>query len=232
MTPNKGLPAPTVYLVDDDLAVRDSLSELIGSMSLAVRAYASGREFLEAYNPGDPGCLLLDLRMPQIGGLEVQRALSTSACSLPVIFITAHGDAATAVRAMKGGAIDFLQKPFNEQELWDCIQHAIHIDAANRRETLQNDEFNARMSRLTPGEIKVLDLLMNGLINKQIARQLDVSIRTVELRRVRILQKMEVDSLGALLAVVHRGRSRQLPHDPHLPAPTAVFQQHLSSPVS
>lgn len=217
--PHAALPTPTVFLVDDDLAVLDSMSELIATMQFQVQAFSSGEEFLQAYSIDSHGCLLLDLRMPQMGGLEVQQALLQAKYWLPIIFMTAHGDATAAVRAMKAGAIDFLQKPFSYQDLWESIQQAIQIDASVRNDRRQQDQFRSRLLSLTSGERDVLDLLVEGLINKQIAARLDVSLRTVEARRSRIFLKMQVESLGQLLALFHR-RQAQRVRDPHALAPT------------
>ncbi len=195
---------PTVFVVDDDEAVRRFLCGLIASVDLLVEAYASAQEFLAAYEPGRPGCLLLDVRMPGMSGLELQRALAERAIDLPVIILTGHGDVQVAVRAMKAGAVDFIEKPFNNELLLDRIQRAVaeSVDADGAR--VEQHEIASRMRLLTPRERQVLELVVAGETNKGIARHLGISEKTVEIHRARVMDKMRAKSLVHLVKVAAR----------------------------
>jgi two-component system response regulator FixJ len=192
----------TVFIVDDDDAVRSSLRLLLKSVGLAAVAYPSARDFLAAWNPDQPSCLVLDVRMPGMSGLELQEELNHRGAIVPVIFITGHGDIPMAVEAMQHGAFDFLQKPFRDQDLIDRIQKAIVRDAANRTQLLEKDRIRARWESLTPREREVLALVTSGKANKVMAGDLGVSQRTVEIHRARVMEKMEAASLAHLVRMV------------------------------
>ena len=189
----------TVRVVDDDRAVRDSLKLLLHSVGLNAETYASAAEFLENDDPAIPGCVVLDVRMPGMSGLELQEFLVSRGSRLPIVFVTAHGDIPMAVQAVKAGAIDFIQKPFRDQELLDKIQQAIKEDARRRRESSEVAGILQRMDSLTPRERQVMDLVVGGHANKVIAIDLGISERTVEIHRARVMQKMEADSVPHLV---------------------------------
>jgi FixJ family two-component response regulator len=192
----------TVFIVDDDDAVRSSLRLLLKSVGLSAVAYPSARDFLAAWNPDQPSCLVLDVRMPGMSGLELQEELNRRGAIVPVIFITGHGDIPMAVEAMQHGAFDFLQKPFRDQDLIDRIQKAITRDAENRAQLLEKDRIRARYDSLTPREREVLALVTSGKANKVMAGDLGVSQRTVEIHRARVMEKMEAASLAQLVRMV------------------------------
>lgn len=190
---------PTVFVVDDDEGVRDSLRFLLTSVGLATKPLGSAAEFLSGYDGNQPGCLVLDVRMPAMSGLELQRQLNVRGAVIPVIFITGHGDIPMAVEAMQHGAFDFLQKPFRDQDLIDRIQKALAKDAHNRTELKQHDQIRARFDSLTPREHEVMALMVRGLPNKIMAAQLGVSQRTVEIHRARVMEKSAAGSLAHLV---------------------------------
>ena len=192
-------PEPTVFIVDDDDAVRRFLSGLIESVELRVEAFASARDFLEAYEPGQPGCLVLDVRMPGMSGLELQRELAERAIDLPVIVLTGHGNVQVAVHAMKAGAVDFVEKPFDNELLLDRIQKAVAESVRARGERIKRIEIAERMQLLTPREREVLDLVVAGQTNKGVARRLDISEKTVEIHRANVMRKMQAKSLADLV---------------------------------
>jgi len=192
-------PEPTVFIVDDDAAVRRFLSGLIQSVELRVEAFASARDFLEAYEPGQPGCLVLDVRMPGMSGLELQRELAERAIDLPVIVLTGHGNVQVAVHAMKAGAVDFVEKPFDNELLLDRIQKAVAESVRARGERIKRIEIAERMQLLTPREREVLDLVVAGQTNKGVARRLDISEKTVEIHRANVMRKMQAKSLADLV---------------------------------
>jgi FixJ family two-component response regulator len=193
---------PTVFLVDDDEAVRDSLSLLMKSVALTSQSFASAADFLAEYDPDCPGCLILDIRMPGMSGMELQQKLIEMRAILPIIFITGHGDIPMAVEAMHRGAVDFIPKPFRDNELLDRINKALEDDRANREELVEQDEVERRIQKLTPRETEVLELVVQGKANKVIAGDLEVSQRTVEIHRARVMEKMQVRSLAQLVRVV------------------------------
>jgi FixJ family two-component response regulator len=197
-----GSDEPTVFIVDDDEAVRDSLRMLMGTVGLDAECFDSADRFLERHDPGRPGCLLLDLRMPGMSGLDLQRRLVERRSMLPVIFITGHGDVSTAVHAMRAGAVDFVQKPFNEQELLDRIQRTIQQDLRNRALLRARDEIRERIGTLSPRERQVMERVTAGQANKVIAIDLGISERTVEIHRARLMEKMGADSLPHLVRMV------------------------------
>ena len=194
--------SPTVFIVDDDEAVRSSLRLLIKSVGLIPAALGSAREFLEKYDPAQPGCLVLDVRMPEMSGLELQEQLNRQGAVIPVIFITGHGDVPMAVEAMQAGAFDFLQKPFRDQDLIDRIQRALEKDRANRAVLGERSLIRERLESLTPREREVLDMVSSGKPNKIMAADLGVSQRTVEIHRARVMEKMGASSLAQLVRMV------------------------------
>ena len=196
---------PTVYLVDDDQAVLRSLSTLVKVVFPRVEAYSSATDFLAAYQPDQPGCLILDVAMPGMNGLELHRKLIAEKADLPVVFITGHGNVQMAVGAMQAGAINFLEKPFHEQELWDSIRKALEVDRQNRRRKARRAQIEQRFSQLSPGEREVLTRILDGKSNKDIADGLGLSIRTIEDRRGRLMKKMKARSIAELvrMAMTH-----------------------------
>jgi len=195
---------PTVFIVDDDAPVRDGLKLLLRSVGHRVETYGSAQEFLDAYADDRPGCLVLDVRMPGMSGLDLQERLNERRAILPIIFITGHGDVPMAVEALQAGALDFLQKPFRDQELLDRIASALDKDAANRRELLELKQVAARFAELTPRERSVMNLVVQGKSNKVIAGDLDISQRTVEIHRARVMEKTQAGSLAHLVRMVLR----------------------------
>ncbi len=195
---------PTAFVVDDDAAVRDSLRLLLRSIGLRAETYSSAAEFLQAYDAERPGCLVLDVRMPGLSGLELQERLEALHSTLPIIFLTAHGDIPMAVKAVKAGAFDFIQKPFRDQDLIDKIQQAIREDARARQKLTGHQEIVSRIESLTPREHQVMVMVVAGKANKVIALDLGVSQRTVEIHRARVMQKMGADSVSQLVQMVMR----------------------------
>ncbi len=196
---------PTVFIVDDDPAVLRSLTALVEVVFPKVRAYASAADFLAAYQPPCPGCLVLDVAMPVLNGLELQRKLIQDKIDLPIVFITGHGNVQMAVSAMQAGAVNFLEKPFHEQELWDSIRKALELDAHSRRRRARRQRVEERLELLSEGERAVLNLILEGKPNKEIAAELSLSNRTVEDRRARLMKKMGARSVAELvqLAMTH-----------------------------
>jgi len=189
----------TVFVVDDDQAMRSSLQWLIESVGLAVESFASADDFLNSYYPGRAGCLLLDVRMPGMSGLELQEYLNAHQIKIPVIIITGHGDVHMAVRAMKRGAVDFIEKPFNDEILLDAIRNALSLDERRRGYQAERAELAARLAHLTPREHEVMDMVTDGRSNKEIANALGVSAKTVEAHRARVMEKMQAGSLAELV---------------------------------
>ena len=194
--------APTVFVVDDDEAVRGSLRLLLKSVGLAATTLPTAQEFLAKYDPEQPGCLVLDVRMLGMSGLELQEQLNVRGAIIPVIFITGHGDIPMAVDAMQQGAFDFLQKPFRDQDLIDRIQRALAKDKANRAELSQRSRVREHFESLTPREREVLTLVTSGKPNKIMAADLGVSQRTVEIHRARVMEKMHASSLAQLVRMM------------------------------
>jgi len=197
----KDLPA-TVFIVDDDEAVRDSLRLLLKSIGLPVRTFASAQEFLPNYDVRQAGCLVLDIRMPGMSGLELQQQLNMRGATIPVVFITGHGDIPMAVEAMQHGAFDFLQKPFRDQDLIDRVQRALERDATIRTQLKATDRIREHLASLTPREREVLDLVTAGKPNKVMAGDLGVSQRTIEIHRARVMEKMQARSLAQLVRML------------------------------
>jgi FixJ family two-component response regulator len=197
-------PAPVVFVVDDDASVRDAVGRLIASVGLRVETFGSTREFLDGKRPESPACLVLDVRLPDASGLELQRDLAQAGIQIPIIFITGHADVPMSVRAMKAGAIEFLTKPFRGQELLDAIQEAIARDRVAWSERAQMKELRARYDTLTPREKEVLALVVSGLLNKQIGAELGASELTIKTHRGRVMEKMQADSLADLVRMFER----------------------------
>jgi two-component system response regulator FixJ len=191
--------APTVFVVDDDEAVRDSLQTLLEVEGYRTEIFGSGLAFLEAYDAGRPGCLLADVRMPDMSGLDLQEILNQRQARLPVIIITGHGDVPMAVRAMKAGAVDFIEKPFSDTVILDSVRRALAVaDRASADRALAT-EAETRLQSLTPREREVLERLVLGRANKVIAFELNISPRTVEIHRARVMEKMQAESLSHLV---------------------------------
>src|SRR5580700_1329881 len=195
---------PIVFVVDDDESVRDAVRRLIASVGLRVETFGSTREFLDSKRPEAPSCLVLDVRLPDASGLELQRDLASANVHIPIIFITGHADVPMTVRAMKAGAVEFLTKPFRGQELLDAIQEAISKDRAAWSERAQTAELRARYGSLTAREKEVLELVVSGLLNKQIGAELDTSELTIKTHRGHVMQKMRADSLAELVRMAER----------------------------
>jgi FixJ family two-component response regulator len=193
-----------VYIVDDDPAVRDSLGLLMKSVGLASREFGSAADFLDNYDPVVPSCLVADIRMPGLSGLELQQVLLDRHAEIEIIFITGHGDVPMAVKAMKAGALDFIQKPFRDQELLDRINSALQSDEKRRESLEETSAIQTRLDTLTPREKEVLDKVVEGCANKVIAMDLGVSQRTVELHRARVMHKMGVRSLAQLVRITQK----------------------------
>ena len=193
---------PIVMVVDDDSGVRNAMRALLKSVGLESALYASAQEFLAAYQPAQPGVLVLDIRMPGMSGLELQQQLSLSGAVIPVIFMTGHGDIPMAVEAMQHGAFDFLQKPFRDQDLLDRIQRAIIKDGELRASLGEHSRIRTHLDTLTAREREVLDLLTQGKQNKAIAQDLGVSPRTIEIHRARVMEKMNAHSVAELVRMM------------------------------
>ncbi len=193
---------PLVYLVDDDDAIRDSLSLLLQSVGLEHAVYPSALAFLDAYDPDQHSCLVTDIRMPGLSGLELQQRLNEERAHIPIIFITGHGDVPMAVNAMKSGATDFIQKPFRDQDLIDRIHKALARDLETRKWRAEEKVIRAGLALLTPREAEVMQRVVKGQANKVIAMDLGVSQRTVELHRARVMHKLKMRSLADLVSAV------------------------------
>jgi FixJ family two-component response regulator len=195
---------PIVFVIDDDRMIRDGLQSLIKSVGLRVETFASAQDFLAVKCPDAPACLVLDVRMPGISGLDLQLKLRDGGIPIPIIFITGHGDIPMSVRAMKEGAHEFLTKPMRGQDLLDAVQKALASDRTLRRERKEVEEIRARFESLTPREKEVLDLVVAGFLNKQIADQLGMSELTVKTHRAHVMEKTLADSLAHLVRMTER----------------------------
>ena len=202
-------PAPTAYVVDDDEAIRELWRWLMESNAIAVKTFASAAAFIEAYRRGDPGCLVLDVRLPGMSGPELQGYLKREAIEIPIVFVSGHGDVPTAVNAIKGGAVDFIQKPFDYHEAVSVVRRALERDAEGRDRRASQAQFAERLASLTEREREVMRFIAEGRPNKLIAEQLDISIRTVEFHRANVMDKMGADSVAALvqLMTLHGARA-------------------------
>jgi FixJ family two-component response regulator len=195
---------PIVFVVDDYAPGRRSISRLLRAAGFAVIEFASAKEFLTGYDPETPGCLVLDLAMPAVSGLELQGMLADRGSLLPIIFLTAHGDISKSVQAMKRGASDFLMKPVNDEDLLAAVRAAIEKDRALRREQAELSEIRARLTALTPREREVLEYVVAGKLNKQIAGELGTVEQTVKIHRAHVMQKMRVQSVAELVRLTQR----------------------------
>jgi len=195
---------PTVYVVDDAPSVRKALERLIGSMGLEVVSFPSAQDFLLHPCPEAPSCLVLDVRMPGMSGLDLQKQLAARDRFIPIIFITGHGEIPMAVEAMKDGATDFLQKPFHDQELLDAIHRALELDRTTRIERAQLESVQERLDTLSDREREVFALVVTGLLNKQVAGELGISEKTVKVHRARVMDKMAAESLADLVRMAER----------------------------
>ena len=197
-------PAPTVFVVDDDPSIREAVASLLRSVDLEVRTFGSSQDFLQSQRPDGPGCLILDVRLPGLSGLDLQQVLSRSHADVPIIFITAHADIPMSVSAMKAGAVEFLTKPFREQDLLDAVRSAVDWDRARRQRDDGVDEVRRRYETLTARERQILKLVVNGKLNKQAAALLGISEITVKVHRCQVMRKMNAKTLAGLLQMMAR----------------------------
>ena len=198
MTASK-IPSQVVFVIDDDASMRDAVSRLLNAVGLTVQTFASAREFLAGRLPDVPGCVVLDVRLPGLSGLDLQREMVERGIHIPVIFITGHGDIPMSVQAMKAGAVEFLTKPFRDQDLLDAVRSGIQLDRQGRKERAELAELRDGLRQLTPREREVMSLVVAGLLNKQIALRLGTSEKTIKIHRSHVMQKMRADSLADLV---------------------------------
>ena len=193
-----------VFVVDDDEGMRQSLKNLIGSVGLQVKVFASAQEFLRSKLTDVPGCLVLDVRLPGLSGLDLQKRMAEAGIEIPIIFITGHGDIPMTVQAMKAGAVEFLTKPFRDQDLLDAIQQALEHDRKTREQRAEIEKLRSRLDSLTPREREVMGLVVAGLLNKQIAGELGTSETTIKIHRHQVMEKMGAGSLAELVRMADR----------------------------
>jgi FixJ family two-component response regulator len=221
--PDSSTEDPIVFVIDDDPLVRGALSSLFRSVGLRVEVFASATDLLQSQLPAVSSCLVLDIRLPRLSGLDLQAELRSSGIMIPIIFITGHGDIPMSVQAMKAGAIDFLTKPFRDQEMLDAVAGALDRDRKRRSEEKSNSYDRNRFALLTPRERQVMALVTGGLMNKEIAGKIGISEMTVKIHRGRVMQKMCTRSLADLVMIAERlGIRGQEDHDPHTPIPKAI----------
>jgi FixJ family two-component response regulator len=200
----KSVAVPTVFIVDDDRGVRQAIQDLVESVGLRAEAFATAQEFLNRKRSADPSCLVLDVRLPQMSGLDFQRKLADLGLPIPIIFITAHGDIAMSVKALKSGAVEFLTKPFRDQDLLDAIQQALQRDRAAREQQDEVSDLHKRYQTLTARERVVMGLVVTGMLNKQIASEIGASESTVKIHRGNVMQKMQAGSLVELVRMADK----------------------------
>jgi FixJ family two-component response regulator len=198
------IPSQVVFVIDDDASMRDAISRLLNAVGLTVQTFASAREFLAGRLPDVPGCAVLDVRLPGLSGLDLQREMVERGIHIPVIFITGHGDIPMSVQAMKAGAVEFLTKPFRDQDLLDAVRAGIQLDRQGRKERAELAELRDGLRQLTPREREVMSLVVAGLINKQIALRLGTSEKTIKIHRSHVMQKMRADSLADLVRMCQK----------------------------
>ena len=198
----------TVFVVDDDEAVRKGLRLLLKSVSINTKTFASAQEFLDAYDPSEPGCMVLDVRMPGMSGLDLQTHLKEEGIEIPIVIITGHGDVPMAVRAVKMGAVDLIEKPFRDQVLLECVQRAITLDRKQRKDRAERAAIEERLSRLTPRERQIMSMVVDGKANKVIARELGLSQKTVEFHRAHVMAKTAAGSVAELVRLALRITSK------------------------
>jgi FixJ family two-component response regulator len=197
-------PEPVVYVIDDDALIRNGIQSLIRSVALRAETFVSAQDFLAAKRPDVPGCLILDVRMPGLSGLDLQRQLTDAGINMPIIFITGHGDIPMTVRAMKDGAFEFLTKPVRGQDLLDTVQKAMELDGVLRKDRSEVLTIRSRFDLLTPREREVLALVVDGLLNKQIADELGTSELTIKTHRAHVMEKTQADSLAHLVRMAEK----------------------------
>jgi len=200
----KPVTIPTVFIVDDDRSMRQAIQDLVESVGLRAESFATGQEFLNRQPTPDPSCLVLDVRLPQMSGLDFQRRLTEIGTEIPIIFITAHGDVPMSVRALKSGAVEFLTKPFRDQDLLDAIQQALQRDREAREQQAEVHILDGRYQALTAREREVMGLAVSGMLNKQIASEIGASEATVKIHRGNVMQKMQAGSLIELVRMADK----------------------------